>query len=76
LSGEGPAASRKFPSINFGSPEFWSDTGEGIVTEELGLSFVGIAEEQKNWKRWGMTDNDRQYTGNNREIPWDFGAGK
>jgi len=54
------------PSINSGSPGFWSGNGEGIVIEERGLSFAGIAEEQKNWndgELLTMIDSIQETTG-------------
>jgi len=41
------------PWYNSGSPGFWSGTGEVIMVEERGLSFVGIAEEQNTTEMIG-----------------------
>lgn len=49
----GPAAGGKSLLVSSSSRLFWSGTGERRVTEKRGLSFFGIAEEQKKLETIG-----------------------
>jgi hypothetical protein len=49
----GPAAGGKSLLDSSSLPLFWSGNGEWIVKEKRGLSFFGIAEEQKKLETIG-----------------------